>query len=255
MSVRLLAPAVFKLRVRVYFRNVLSHRSLHRLTIATICGDLGWHEEIHEETADHYRTGDGRLLVFIVWLASRPEEPNQLVFIEEQISDTPRGPAFEVRVVVPRMARPLGGILPDWVVKKMDGTPSELRFDHTSSGAQVGSVGPDRLELRADGWDLLIETDGEGRVAPGTHIVFPLALGGRHLRLDCRPADRASGALRTTKGAGSDEFDGRFLVFVTACKNAQSGKLTNWPSRPLTLRGRFQGLPPGHRLTPANDLR
>jgi hypothetical protein len=184
-------------------------------------------------------------LIFIMWLASRPDEPDDLV--GEHISDTSPGPSFEVRVVVPRMARPLGGILPDWVVKKMDGTPSELRFDHTSRGAQIGSVGQKRLELSAEGWDLLIETDSEGRVAPGTHVVFPLALGGRHLRLDCRPADRASGVLRATKRSSSDEFDGSFLIFVTGCKNAESGKLTNWPSRPLTLRGNFRGLQPVRR--------
>lgn len=32
-----------------------------RLTTATICCDLGWHEDIHEDLADHYRVGFGRL--------------------------------------------------------------------------------------------------------------------------------------------------------------------------------------------------
>ena len=32
-----------------------------RLTSTTICGDLGWHEEIHEDIADHYRAGVARL--------------------------------------------------------------------------------------------------------------------------------------------------------------------------------------------------
>jgi hypothetical protein len=31
------------------------------LTTATICGDLGWHEEIPEAMADHYRAGVARL--------------------------------------------------------------------------------------------------------------------------------------------------------------------------------------------------
>ena len=111
-------------------------------------------------------------LAGLVWLGSRPDRPDELV--GESVSDTSRGPSFEVRVVVPRGGLPLGGILPDWFVRKHDLTPRELRFDHTSRGAQIGSVGHDRVELRADGWDLLIETDGEGRVAPGTHLVFPL---------------------------------------------------------------------------------
>ena len=174
-------------------------------------------------------------LVVLV-LLSRPDEP-----VAESVLDASQGPAFEVRVVVPRLARPLGGILPDSLVRKLDGTPSELRFDHTSRGAQIGSVGHNRVELSADGWDLLIETDGEGRVGPGTRLVFPLALGGTQLRLSCQPADRASGYLSTSKRPGSDELVGRFLVEFATCKNAESGKDIEWPPAPLTVRGSFAG--------------
>ncbi|HSO76803.1 MAG TPA: hypothetical protein VLU47_18395, partial [Blastocatellia bacterium] len=66
-------------------------------------------------------------LAWLVWLASRPDEPDEPV--AESVSDTSRGPSFEVRVVVPRSGLPLGGILPDALVKKLDGTPRELRFD------------------------------------------------------------------------------------------------------------------------------
>jgi hypothetical protein len=190
-------------------------------------------------------------LACLVWLRSRPDETVETV--AESVSDTSRGPAFEVRVGVPRMARPLAGILPDWVVVKLDGTPSELRFDHTSRGAQIGSVGHDHLELSADGWDLFIEIDGEGRVAPGTHLVFPLGLGGRQVRLSCRPADRATGYLSTTTRAGSDELDGRFLVELATCKNAESGKTTNWPPAPLTVSGSFVGQPQRPSLEPKVD--
>jgi hypothetical protein len=176
-------------------------------------------------------------LVCLVWFGSRPDEP-----VAESVSDTSRGPSFEVRVVMPRSGLPLGGILPDALVKKLDGTPRELRFDHTRRGAQIGNVGHHRLELSADGWDFLIETDGEGRVAPGTHLVFPLALGGRQVRLRCQPADRVTGYLGTTTRAGSDELDGRFLVELASCKNAESEKAINWPPAPLTVRGSFEGL-------------
>jgi hypothetical protein len=182
-------------------------------------------------------------LACLIWFGSRPDEP-----LAESVLDTSRGPSFEVRVIVPRMGLPLGGILPDWLVKKNDLTPRELRFDYTSPGAQIVSVGHDRLELRADGWDFLIETDAEGRVAPGTHLVFPLGLGGRQLRLDCRPADRANGYLHTAPRAGSGELGGRFLVELATCKNAESGKTVNWPPAPLTVRGSFVG--PATRPSP-----
>ncbi len=175
----------------------------------------------------------------LVWLVTRPDESDEP--LAESVLDTSRGPSFEVRVGVPRMARPLGGILPDWVVRKMDGTPSLLRFDHTNRGARIASVGPDRIELRADDWDFLIETDAEGRITPATHLVFPLALGGRHLRLNCRPAAGAIGLIRTTARAGTNELGGRFVVELAKCTNAESGKTTNWPPAPLTVRGSFVG--------------
>lgn len=178
-------------------------------------------------------------LVLLVWLGSRRDEPDET--FAERVTKTSQGPAFEVRVVMPRSGLPLGGILPDAVVKKFDGTPSELRFDHTSPGAQIGSVGPERLELKADGWNLFIETGAEGRVTPGTHLVFPLGLGGNKMRLNCRPGDRPIGFLRTSTRAGSDDLVGSFLVELAKCKNAESGKTTSWPPAPLTVRGSFVG--------------
>jgi hypothetical protein len=190
-------------------------------------------------------------LVCLVWLGSRPDNADEPV--GESVMDTSRGPSFEVRVVMPRSGLPLGGILPDALVKRLDGTPRELRLDHMSPGAQIVSVGHDHLELRADGWEFFIETDGEGRIAPGTRLVFPLGLGGRQVRLNCRPADRAAGYLSTNTRAGSDELVGRFLVELTTCKNAESGKTTNWPPAALTVRGRFVGQPQRPSPEPKGD--
>jgi hypothetical protein len=184
-------------------------------------------------------------LASLVWLGSRPDHPDETV--GESVSDTSRDPSFEVRVVVPRAGLPLGGILPDWVVKKNDLTPRELRFDHTSPGAKIVNVEHNHLNLSADGWELFIETDGAGRVTPGTYLVFPTGLGGNQVRLNCRPADRATGFLRTTARAGSDDLDGRFLIELATCKNAESGKTTEWPPAPLTVRGSFASLPHGRR--------
>jgi hypothetical protein len=185
------------------------------------------------------------LLACCLWLVLRPDEPNEPV--GASVSETSGGPSFEVRVVMPRLARPFFGLLPDQLAARMDGTPSEVRFDHASRGAEIGSVAQDRLELRADGWDLLIETDGEGRVAPATRLVFPLALGGRQVTLRCRPADRATGYLQTTTRANSGELDGSFLVELTTCENAVSGKVIEWPPAPLIVRGSFGGLPHARR--------
>jgi hypothetical protein len=182
-------------------------------------------------------------LVCLVWLGLRTDEPEDP--IAASVLDTSRGPSFEVGVVMPRSGLPLGGILPDSLVKKLDGTPRELRFDHTSRGAQIVSVRPGRVEFSADGWDLFIETDAEGRITPETHLLFPLALGGRHVMLNCRPADRANGYLRTTTRPGESDgrLGGRFIVELATCKNAESGKTTNWPPAPLTVSGSFVGPP------------
>jgi len=180
-------------------------------------------------------------LIWLVWLVSRTDKKDYTV--AESILDTSQSPSFQVRVVVPRMSRPFGGILPDWVVRKLDATPSELRFDHTSRGAQIVSVGNDRVQLKADDWDFFIETDSEGRILPSTRLVFPLALGGRHLRLNCGPANPANGHLEIRPRAGSDEFAGSFLLELATCKNADSGKTTNWPASPLTVSGSFVGRP------------
>lgn len=196
-------------------------------------------------------------LICLVWLGSRRDEPDQTV--AASASDTSRGPSFEVNVDRPRMDRPFGGILPTKLEAKLFG--GELRFDHASRGAKIGSVGHDRLGLSADGWDLLIETDGEGRVAPGTRLLFPIEIAEKQWTLRCRPADPATGYLKVSTPAGSGEIDGRldgrFLVELARCEDAKTGKILDteaganpgdaWPSAPLTLRGSFQALPPGHR--------
>ncbi|HEV2802120.1 MAG TPA: hypothetical protein VGW12_16715 [Pyrinomonadaceae bacterium] len=185
------------------------------------------------------------LLACLVWLVLRRDEPDAA-----SGSGTSGAPSFEVHVEKPRMDRFLFGILPTKLEAKLLG--GELRFDHASRGAYVGSVGHDRLELGAEGWELLIETDGEGRVAPGTLLVFPIEIAEKQYTLRCRPADRSVGYLNATTRAGSDVLDGRFLVELAKCENALTGKILDteaggnpgdaWPQSPLTLRGSFAGL-------------
>jgi hypothetical protein len=185
-------------------------------------------------------------LVVLVWFVSRPDDPDELV--AASVSNTSGAPSFAMRVVMPRMGLPLGGILPDALVKKFDGTPTELRLDHTSPGARISSLENNRVEISADGgWNLLIETDGAGRITQGTRLVFPLGLGGNRLRLDCRAADPGIGSLETIARPDSDKLSGRFVVELANCKNAESGKTSDWPPAPLTVRGSFAGVRRGRR--------
>jgi hypothetical protein len=181
------------------------------------------------------------LLACLAVLVSRPDAP-----VAPSVPDTSGGPSFEVRVLRPRLARPLFGIIPTRLEEKLWGNRDPW-FDHTSRGAEVGIVRHDRLELRADGWDFIIESDGEGRVARGTRLVFPMELAERQRRLRCRPAERATGYLSITARAGSDLLDGHFLVELASCKNDESGKDIEWPPAPLTVRGSFAGLPHDRR--------
>jgi hypothetical protein len=155
----------------------------------------------------------------------------------EPVAPSGSRPWFDVRVVKPRMSRPLAGLLPESLFGNV------LRFDNASPGAEIGRVGHDRLELRAEGWDLSIAIDAEGRVTPETRLVFSLELGGKQRTLRGRPADPAIGYLRTNTQAGPDELGGTFLVELATCETAETGKLIDWPPAPLTVRGSFERLP------------
>ncbi len=157
---------------------------------------------------------------------------------ELRLPETSEGPWFVVQVVKPRMARPLAGLLPE----SLFGT--ELRFDQTSPGAEVSRVEEHRLELKADGWELVIETDGEGHFVAGTRVVFPIELANKARVLDCRPADEAVGSFRTTRESNRAGVDGEFSIEVGACVSADTGKVIDWPSAPLTVRGKFVALSP-----------
>lgn len=180
----------------------------------------------------------------LVWLGLGPDEP-----LASNPSDESGGASFQVVVEKPRMDRFLGGILPTRLEEKLLG--GELRFDHASRGARIGSVGRDRLELSADGWDLLIETDGQGKVAPGTRLVFPIEIAEKMWSLRCRPADPSVGYLHAATGSTAGVIDGSFVVELTRCEDAKTGKILDteaggnpgqaWPSSPLTLRGSFRG--------------
>ena len=150
------------------------------------------------------------------------------------------GRAFKVQVEMPAFN---SGRAPWEIPGVILGYDRGPRFDQASPGAQVGKIAPDHIELSADGgWANLIETDAEGRLAQGTHVAFPVKLGGRPLQFNCRPAEPTVGYLRTTARTGSDELEGDFQLEVAICKNAASGKTAAWPYQPLKVRGNFAGL-------------
>jgi hypothetical protein len=191
-----------------------------------------------------------KTLLFIIALASltclvliglREDDP-----VVASGPETDRGPSFEVHVVRPRSARPLFGILPAEIEAKLV-EDRDLGFDDASHGAAIGSVGRDHLALSADGWELWVEADGDGRVVSATHLVFPVILANTQRTLRCRPAARPSGYLRTSPWVGFDELDGRFLVELATCENVETGRAIEWPPAPLTVRGTFEGLSQGDR--------
>jgi hypothetical protein len=158
------------------------------------------------------------------------------------LPDASGGPAFEMWVIKPRMARPVFGILPKSIEEKLE-AGAERRFDLKSPGAAIVHAAPNRLELRANDWTLSLEANHKGEIDSATYLVYTMMLAERQRTLRCRPADRPVGYLRAAPRPGSRELDGRFLVELAACENEETGKVVQWPPAPLTLRGSFARLP------------
>jgi hypothetical protein len=153
-------------------------------------------------------------------------------------SSLPEG-SFELIVEMPLLSGRPPWELPGVIFGSRDRGP---RFNYMSAGAKVGSVTPHRLELSGEGWDLLIETDSDGRVTPNTRLLFPAELGGRPpLNLRCTPAEPAVGYFETSPSASTGKLNGSFVVKLPNCRNAVSGKTT--AGQPVfTLKGNFKGL-------------
>jgi hypothetical protein len=178
------------------------------------------------------------LLACVALLRWRRAKPNAPTI--SQISQTIGGPAFEVRVEMPLLSGRPPWEIPGVILGFSERGP---HFDQSSPGARIGSATPHRLELSADdGWDLLIESDSDGRVTPSTRLVFPISLGGRPpLKFSCGPAEPAAGHFETTPSTRSGKLDGNFVVALPNCKNAVSGKTT--AGQPVfTIKGNFAGL-------------
>lgn len=177
------------------------------------------------------------LLVGFVLVGLRPDEPDVLTS-----SDTSGTPVFAFKVVKPRMARPVFGILPLKLEEKLE-PGAERLFDQTSPGTRIGNISSNRIELSADDWSLAIETDSAGKLTAETHLVYTMTLAEKVRKLRCRPDNPATGHFLATPRISRDKLDGRFRVELATCEDTETGKVIEWPPRPLTVRGSFKGLP------------
>jgi hypothetical protein len=150
---------------------------------------------------------------------------------------------------VMQVEKPILSLRAPWEVPRAvfgDRDP-DLRLKQTSPGVKFGAVTPQRFELTADGgWDLVIESDGQGRVLEGTRLIFPISYGGASHIFSCPHADSNVGYFKTT--ARGDKLDGTFYLRLTQCTNFVSKKKTSGLP-PFPVRGNFKGLP----LTMAKD--
>ena len=166
-------------------------------------------------------------------LVSRPDRPRP----ELRPGSSP-GPAFFVQILRPRMGLPLGGLLPP----SLFGLESRLGFESESPGASITSAGPRRIELAAEGWELLVVVDEEGQVTNETWVSFELVFEERARRVIRRPGDPATGTFVITLQE-EGEIGGSFDIELARCEDANTGKAIGWPPQPLVLHGSFDRLP------------
>jgi hypothetical protein len=174
------------------------------------------------------------VVVCLLLVFYRPDRPVATI-----VPASSSGPAYVVQIIRPRLGLPLGGLMPP----QLFGHDAHLGFDSTSNGANIRSVGPGRIELGADDWDLVLVFDSEGRVTSGTQVVFNLVFEDRLRRVRCRPANPAVGALNTVRLGVSGELSGSFDIELAHCVDAKTGRPLGWPPRPLILHGSFDRLP------------
>jgi hypothetical protein len=176
------------------------------------------------------------LVVVVFFVVYRPDRP-----VPTLVPGASSGPAFVVQIIRPRAGLPLGGILPP----QFFGLDAHLGFESTSAGASIRRVGPQRLELVADDWDLVLVLDAGGRVTAETQVVFDLLFEDRLRRVRCRPSEPAIGTLSATALPESGGLSGSFHIELARCEDARTGESLGWPPQPLVLHGSFDRLPPG----------
>lgn len=176
------------------------------------------------------------LVICILLIVYQPDRP-----VANIVPGTSSGPAFVVQVIRPRLGLPVGGLLPP----QFFGLEGYLGFDSTSPGATICSFRPNRIELGANTWELVLAFDGNGGVAPETHITFELIFEDKLQRVRCWPGDPAIGKIVTSILDESGQVSGQFDIELGRCEDAETGKPLGWPPSPLVLHGSFDRLPLG----------
>jgi hypothetical protein len=148
------------------------------------------------------------------------------------------GPAFAVQIWKPVMSgRPIW----DSPAAMFGLSDREMRFDQTTPGARIGRISGHHLELDADGWQVIVKTNDDGRIAGGTTAMFPLDPANIKRGARCSVEERATGGyLRTAPHSGTNEIDGEFRVDFTDCIYVNTGRGSGWLS--LVVRGSFARL-------------
>lgn len=164
----------------------------------------------------------------------QPDQP-----IPTIVSQSSSGPSFAVQIIRPRVGLPFGGILPP----DLFGLDDHLGFDSNSSGASIQSISPNRIELAADDWYLLLVLDSEGKVTPESEVVFKMVFEEQVKTVRGRPGDPVVGTVDVVSSGESGELSGSFDIEIPHCEFADSGKPLGWPANPLILHGSFDRLP------------
>lgn len=174
------------------------------------------------------------LLVFIRISFFRPDQPVAVI-----VPGTSSEPTFVVQIIRPRLGLPLGGLLPP----QLFGLEEHIGFDSSTEGATADSVSAKRVELRAEGWEMVLAVDERGRVTNETHVEFDLMFEDKLRRVRCRPGEPIIGSVKIINLENTGELAGSFDIELADCEDAESGAPLGWPPEPFVLHGSFDRLP------------
>lgn len=172
------------------------------------------------------------VVIGIVMAVYRPDSR-----VANLVPGTSPGPAFVVQVIRPRLGLPAAGLIPPHLV----GLDGHLGFHNDSPQAAIRKFTPGRIELAAEGWDLVLVHEN-GKLMAGTEVTFTMVFEERPRRVRCRPADPAVGQVTLLQLDDRNEWAGTFEMELEHCDDYETGQPLGWPPSPLILHGSFDRL-------------